>query len=203
MVILGQSPDRWQEPCVQAPHRRAGRSPARGHPAHRSSRPGDGSERGRRANLASRSGWIRTGRRAGLRLGPIPPRGLSSPPPVAGPRPTASVRPAPPMRSSPNRAHRSSGTAIARTVVVLTTAASGCGEEPDLRAGGAHREEVPRVVASIFPLADLAAWVGGDDVLIGVLAPPRAAPATFEPCRYTFSIRSADRAWTGARATWR
>ena len=37
------------------------------------------------------------------------------------------------------------------------------------------------MVASIFPLADLAAWVGGDDVRIDVLVPPRAAPATFEP----------------------
>ena len=39
----------------------------------------------------------------------------------------------------------------------------------------------PRVVASIFPLGDLAALVAGDDVTVDVLVPPRADPATFEP----------------------
>jgi ABC-type Zn uptake system ZnuABC Zn-binding protein ZnuA len=37
------------------------------------------------------------------------------------------------------------------------------------------------VVATIFPLADLAAYVAGEDVRVDVLVPPRADPSTFEP----------------------
>ena len=141
---------------------------------------GAGAEEGRRTDLAFGSGWIGE-RTASVRPpGTDPPRGLSSPPPVArGPPPP--VRPAPPMRS-PHSPHPPifrdrdcphGGLAGHRSERLWRRA--------DLRAGGAHREEVPRVVASIFPLADLAAWVGGDDVRIDVLVPPRAAPATFEP----------------------
>jgi ABC-type Zn uptake system ZnuABC Zn-binding protein ZnuA len=41
--------------------------------------------------------------------------------------------------------------------------------------------ETPRVVASIFPVADLARTVGGGAVSVEVLLPPRASPSTFEP----------------------
>lgn len=39
----------------------------------------------------------------------------------------------------------------------------------------------PLVVASVFPIGDLAARMGGDAVRVEVLLPPRAAPSTFEP----------------------
>lgn len=40
--------------------------------------------------------------------------------------------------------------------------------------------ERPRIVASIFPIADLASALGGDDVQVDVLLAPGASPATFE-----------------------
>jgi len=57
----------------------------------------------------------------------------------------------------------------------LFTAA--CGPRQAERAPG---EGPPRVVASIFPVADLARRVGGGAVEVEVLLPPRASPATFE-----------------------
>lgn len=51
-----------------------------------------------------------------------------------------------------------------------------CGDvEP---SGGG--DEGPRVVVSVFPVADLAAAVGGDDVRVSTLLPAGASPATFE-----------------------
>jgi len=63
----------------------------------------------------------------------------------------------------------------------LVAWASGCARDAD--PAGARRAEAarPLVVASIFPLGDLAARVGGDAVRVQVLLPPRASPSTFEP----------------------
>lgn len=61
-------------------------------------------------------------------------------------------------------------------------AAAGCAvgclaADPPPAASGAPA----RVIASIFPLGDLAARIGGPDVAVDVLVPPRADPSTFEP----------------------
>ena len=42
-------------------------------------------------------------------------------------------------------------------------------------------DERPLVVASIFPIGDLASFLAGDDVRVEVLLPARASPSTFEP----------------------
>ncbi|MSR35420.1 MAG: zinc ABC transporter substrate-binding protein [Gemmatimonadetes bacterium] len=58
----------------------------------------------------------------------------------------------------------------------------GCGaSDGNARAEPGTEAQVPLVITSIFPLGDLAARVGGDDVRVDVLVPPRADPATFEP----------------------
>lgn len=62
-------------------------------------------------------------------------------------------------------------------VLPLLLLASGCGRSE-------AREAVPGaplVVASIFPLGDLAARIGGGAVRVEVLLPPRASASTFEP----------------------
>ena len=64
----------------------------------------------------------------------------------------------------------------ASSVVSVALLAAACGaREPALE------DPDPLVVASMFPLGALAAWVGGDDVRVQVLVPPRADPSTFEP----------------------
>ena len=50
-----------------------------------------------------------------------------------------------------------------------------CERERDLS------EPVPLVVATIFPVGDLAAHIGGEDVRVEVLVPPHADPSTYEP----------------------
>lgn len=73
--------------------------------------------------------------------------------------------------------------------LVAVIAAGACGGDrgqPTDEAGAGPAEGAeppahpPRVVASIFPVADLARRVGGDAVRVDVLLPPRASPATFE-----------------------
>ena len=69
--------------------------------------------------------------------------------------------------------HRGTVRAIVLAAALL---APGCARE-----GGTAPGDAPRVIATIFPLGDLAARVGGDDVRVEVLVPPRADPSTFEP----------------------
>jgi zinc transport system substrate-binding protein len=91
------------------------------------------------------------------------------------------------MNRPPDRTQPLRGTAFALGVAALA-ACAGCGREPESPAAA------PRVVATIFPLGDLAAMVAGNDLRVDVLVPPRADPATFEP-----SARQI-RAAAGARA---
>ncbi len=42
-------------------------------------------------------------------------------------------------------------------------------------------EPVPLVVATIFPVGDLARSIAGEDVRVEVLVPPHASPSTYEP----------------------
>lgn len=65
----------------------------------------------------------------------------------------------------------------AAAVAVGAGTASGCAQ-PDAEPAP---DGPPRVVASIGPLADLAARVAGPDLRVDVLVPPRADPSTFEP----------------------
>lgn len=69
------------------------------------------------------------------------------------------------------------------SALVLTPAcADGEGPRREARqSAGDAADAPPRVVASIFPVADLARRIGGDAVRIDVLLPPRASPVTFEP----------------------
>lgn len=53
---------------------------------------------------------------------------------------------------------------------------TGCGD-----AGEGRADPAPAVVASIFPVAELARRIGGPDVRVRVLLPRGATPATFEP----------------------
>src|SRR5688500_8958608 len=76
------------------------------------------------------------------------------------------------MTLLPSRPRPHRGTAVLLGLVVLFACARDA--EPPADA-------TPRVVATIFPLGDLAARVGGEDVRVDVLVPPRADPATFEP----------------------
>src|SRR5512140_192915 len=48
-------------------------------------------------------------------------------------------------------------------------------------AWSARAEAVVRVVATIFPIADLVRQIGGDAVEVLTLLPPGASPHTFEP----------------------
>src|SRR5512140_3951769 len=48
-------------------------------------------------------------------------------------------------------------------------------------AWSARAEAVVRVVATIFPIADLVRQIGGDAVDVITLLPPGASPHTFEP----------------------
>lgn len=59
---------------------------------------------------------------------------------------------------------------------IVLVGALGCGDSTSSNT----TNERPRVVASIFPIADLAIWLGGDDVQVDVLLAPGASPATFE-----------------------
>jgi zinc transport system substrate-binding protein len=68
--------------------------------------------------------------------------------------------------------HRRASLVAAATLCVWSCA------EPDTAPLERGR---PRVVASIFPLGDLAALVAGTDLTVDVLVPPRADPSTFEP----------------------
>jgi ABC-type Zn uptake system ZnuABC Zn-binding protein ZnuA len=61
---------------------------------------------------------------------------------------------------------------VAAFLAVAVAAACG-GSAPE--TGG------PDVVASVFPVADLAGRLAGPDVTVATLLPPRASPATWEP----------------------
>ncbi|MBM4372959.1 MAG: zinc ABC transporter substrate-binding protein [Deltaproteobacteria bacterium] len=67
--------------------------------------------------------------------------------------------------------HRNPGLALAAALMTLTAAAC---------APPAEEPGKPRVVATIFPVADLAAWVGGEAVDVESLLPPRASVHTWE-----------------------
>ncbi len=62
------------------------------------------------------------------------------------------------------------------TIGLLLVSALGCGGSRPSDT----TNDLPRVVASIFPIADLASVLGGDDVQVDVLLAPGASPATFE-----------------------
>ena len=59
---------------------------------------------------------------------------------------------------------------------VLLVWALGCGRSQSSDTTNGR----PRVVASIFPIADLASALGGEDIQVDVLLAPGASPATFE-----------------------
>ena len=77
----------------------------------------------------------------------------------------------PPTLPAPARRRRSPG-ALAAAVAALM--ASACAPAPP------EASAKPLVVVSIFPIADLVAHVGGSDVRVETLLPPRASPATWE-----------------------
>ena len=52
---------------------------------------------------------------------------------------------------------------------------------PDQEAPAVSGGEAPLVVATVFPVGDLTAALGGDAVKVEVLLPARASPSTFEP----------------------
>ena len=80
------------------------------------------------------------------------------------------------IRSHPRRSGRRPAPAAHAWLAAAAVALAACAEpDPPSDTAGA------RVVASIFPLADLAALVGGPDVTVDVLVPPRADPSTYEP----------------------
>lgn len=76
--------------------------------------------------------------------------------------------------------------AVALLLMLLVTAVSavGCRHPVPVQGtgpqGGAQAERI-RVVATIFPLADVARNVGGDAVEVTCLLPPGTSPHTFEP----------------------
>src|SRR5690349_12823967 len=78
------------------------------------------------------------------------------------------------LRSRPHAARFGRRLGVCLGAAVLVAACSGPEAARQALRG-------PRVVASIFPLGDLAASVGGPDVAVDVLVPPRADPSTFEP----------------------
>lgn len=59
---------------------------------------------------------------------------------------------------------------------IVLALAAGCGQDED-----AARSRKLKVAASIFPLADVARQIGGDDVEVVTLLPPGASPHGFEP----------------------
>lgn len=61
-------------------------------------------------------------------------------------------------------------------IVVLVA----CADQERRERAGSSAEDRPSVVASVFPVADLAAAVGGGDVQVSTLLPPGASPATFD-----------------------
>ena len=71
---------------------------------------------------------------------------------------------------------------IATGAAVALTGPSACGSIRSGDAPAASRASTPlSVVASIFPLADVAQQVGGNAVRVEVLLPPGASPHGFEP----------------------
>jgi zinc transport system substrate-binding protein len=54
-----------------------------------------------------------------------------------------------------------------------------CGPPPESGPGAADADR-PLVVATIFPVGDLAQLLGGDAIRVEVILPPGASPATFE-----------------------
>lgn len=62
-------------------------------------------------------------------------------------------------------------------VLAVLALATGCdGPPPD----GGRGSDVPRVVASIFPVADLLGSIGGEAVTVDVLLPPGTSPDLFD-----------------------
>jgi ABC-type Zn uptake system ZnuABC Zn-binding protein ZnuA len=67
------------------------------------------------------------------------------------------------------------------SLIVVVAAAAGCTRDGAPAAGGSAADGRPTVVASIFPVYDLARFMGEGFVNVEVLLPPRASPSTFEP----------------------
>jgi len=80
-----------------------------------------------------------------------------------------------------SRTHRSSprrSAVLVAAALLLPPGLGACAREAEPRDDA---DQPPRVVATIFPVGDLAARVAGEDLRIDVLVPPRADPSTFEP----------------------
>jgi zinc transport system substrate-binding protein len=75
------------------------------------------------------------------------------------------------------QAGRCAGAWLSLWAALVLTGAAGCGEAPrPPRTAGKVA-----VVASIFPLADVAQQVGGEDVAVTALLPPGQSPHEYEP----------------------
>lgn len=79
------------------------------------------------------------------------------------------------------RPRRPTGAAAALALPFAAILLGGCSDAERPGAEAAAGDGVPTVVASIFPIGDLARFMAGDAVRIEVLLPPRAAPSSFEP----------------------
>jgi ABC-type Zn uptake system ZnuABC Zn-binding protein ZnuA len=72
--------------------------------------------------------------------------------------------------------------AAALALALLSGAHVGCARDDAFTGDGqGAASDPPTVVASIFPVYDLARFMGGGAVRVEVLLPPRASPSTFEP----------------------
>lgn len=81
------------------------------------------------------------------------------------------------------------------TLLWATLLALGACGRPDAPPESGATDDRPLVVASIFPVGDLAAFLGGDAVRVEVLLPPRASPSTFEPTAREVARLSVGRAY--------
>ncbi|MGB9826134.1 MAG: metal ABC transporter substrate-binding protein, partial [Desulfofundulus sp.] len=66
------------------------------------------------------------------------------------------------------------------TFVLFAHSMSGCASQPSQGPKEDAAERKIRVVATIFPIADMARQIGGDKVAVVTLLPPGASPHTFE-----------------------
>lgn len=70
---------------------------------------------------------------------------------------------------------------IMLSLLIVLILLSGCSQGTEEVIGEQIEQKKPILVATIFPLADLAREIGGDEVAVISLLPPGASPHTFEP----------------------